>query len=172
MKISLELPTWKCPERNCPQTTLHNSWGNSASTEQYQYQTCLSWQPLPGQFNINTNLLKRFKSRTINTKHIPGMEMLVLQPRSWWVLGGAQPGWLWRPSASPAAGCPSTHLCWPPNLSQNEARKNNSRLAGKRPRRLMDTAGQVSHRLSAAISTEQLGAAQPGNICICYRAAD
>lgn len=167
MKMSLALPTWKCPERETAlkwhRTTAEET---SASTEQYQYPTCLPWQSLPDQFKRNTSLLKRFRSRTISIKHVPSVQTLVLQPQSWWALGGGdQPGWLWSPSASPAAGCPSARLRWQHNLSKNEAR-NNSTVVRKRPRRLTDTAGQVSRRLSSAISNELLGAAQPGNVCL------
>jgi len=63
-------------------------------------------------------------------------------------------------------------LCQQPNLSKNGARKNSSRVVGKRPRRLMGTVGQVPHRLSSAMSAEQPGVAQPGNVCVCYRAAE
>lgn len=38
------------------------------------------------------------------------MQTLVLQPQNWSVLGGSQPAWLWRPSASPAAVCSHTPL--------------------------------------------------------------
>lgn len=102
-KMSLEVHTWKCPEREtAPKWHCTATEETSAFTEQYQYPTCLSWQSLPDQFKINTKLLKRFRSRTINIKHIPSVQMLILQPQSWWVLGGAQPGWLQR-QAQPLA---------------------------------------------------------------------
>lgn len=167
MKTSLELPAWKCPEREtAPKWHWTTAEETSAFTEQYQYPTCLSWQSLPDQFKINTNLLKRFMSRTINIKHIPSVQMLILQPQSWWVLGGAQPSWLQRQALLLAAPLLTTQP------EEKMARKNNSRVVEKGPKRLMATAGQVSLRPSSAVSTERLGAAQPGNVCDCCRATD
>lgn len=107
MKVSLELPTWKCPERKTALKWHHTiAEETSAYAEQHQYPTCLSWQSLPDQPKINTNLLKRFRSRAMSIKHIPGVGMLMLQPRSWWAVGGDQPWWLQGTSASPALAAP------------------------------------------------------------------